>query len=472
MRNGLWDKRIPTLLGVVLIVIGITATSFLVQTGVITIGKAGPSETPENIRITNIADTSFTVSYTTQDSVLGSVSYGESMNLGNIAVDDRDQQSGNIKSYKIHYISVRNLKPSMKYYFTITSGQKTFSNNSNPFEVVTAKNINSPPSSQQPIVGKLILPDGTIPSESVVYLTTGSAQALSTLVKEDGSYIIPLNSLLNKDLTGYFSFSENSVIKMLITGTMHQSNVTVFAKQTNPVPIVTLSKDYDFTTNDFSPGSSEHSSASAQVSFPSFSATSNSSKDPQILTPKEEEAFSDQQPLFKGVASPGATVKIIIHSPEEIQAQVKSDSAGKWIYRPDTKLSPGEHTIAITTQDKFGILKTITQSFTVYAEGTQVSQSATPSATPVITLTSTPTPSLTLSLTPIPTFVLSPTPIPTTIPIPTSMPTPTQIIAPPTKGGLPPPGSSSAIIMGIGALAAMGTGAFLFFMTRRRVPSL
>lgn len=472
MRNDLWNKRIPTLLGVVLIVIGITATSLLVKTGIITIGKAGPSETPENIRITNISDTSFTVSYTTQDNVLGSVSYGENMNLGNIAVDDRDQQSGNIKSYKIHYISVRNLKPSMKYYFTIMSGQNAFSNNDNPFEAVTAKNINSPPSSQQPIVGKLILPDGTIPSESVVYLTTGSAQALSTLVKEDGSYIIPLNSLLNRSLTGYFSFSENSVIKMLITGTMHQSNVTVFAKQTNPVPIVTLSKDYDFTTNDFSTGSSEHSSASAQVSFPSFSATSNSSKDPQILTPKKEEAFSDQQPLFKGTSSPGANVKIIINSSEKIETQVKSDNTGKWSFRPDTKLSPGEHTISIITQDKFGVLKTITQSFTVHASGTQISQSATPSATPVISLTLTPTPLLKITFTPTPNVVFSPTPTPTTIPIPTLTPTPTKAVAPSAKGGLPPPGSSSVIIMGIGALAAMATGTLLFFMTRRRVPSL
>ena len=121
MRSTIWSKRIPTLLGILLIVIGIGITSYLVKTGAILTSKAGPSETPENVRISNISDTSFTLSYTTQASVIGSLNFGKDKNLGQIALDERDKE-GSLKEHKIHYITVKDLGTSTNYYFSITSG--------------------------------------------------------------------------------------------------------------------------------------------------------------------------------------------------------------------------------------------------------------------------------------------------------------------------------------------------------------
>ena len=73
MRNTIWQKRIPTLLGILFITIGIGITTYLIKTGVLFTTKAGPSEDPHNVRITNITDSSFTVSYTTANKVVGSV---------------------------------------------------------------------------------------------------------------------------------------------------------------------------------------------------------------------------------------------------------------------------------------------------------------------------------------------------------------------------------------------------------------
>lgn len=467
MRGTIWEKRIPTLLGVFILIIGLIATSLLIKSGIIFIGKAGPKETPENIRITNTSDNSFTVSYITQDSVLGSISLTKD-DESNIYVDDRDQQTGNLKSYKIHSMTVRDLKPSTKYSFTITSGITVFMNNEKPFEVTTANTINDSPSSQKPIVGKVILPDGTNPNEAIIYVAIENAQPLSTLIKSDGSYMLPLNSLYNQDFASYASFSEESIVKILVLGESLESNVQVPVKQINPVPTIILSKNYDFTINNYSATSAAETTIPfVQSSFPAFSANPILNKDPEITTPKANEAFSDQQPLFKGTASPSATVKIIIQSSEEIQDQITAEANGHWSYRPPQKLSPGPHTISIITQDKFGILKTIKQAFIVYASGEQVSQSATPSATPIITLTSTPTPTPIISLTP----VISPTPIASLTPTPT----PTTLVAVITK---PPtqkpesPGNSSAIITTIGALATATIGVLLFLLTRGNAPRL
>lgn len=451
MRRSIWEKRLPTFLGVLVIAVGIGVTSLLVKTGVVFIGRAAPSEIPENIRITNVSDIAFTVSYTTEAKVLGTISFGKDESLGNIAVDDRDQAES-ISIYQTHHITAKGLTPSTKYFFVINSGQNTFSNNNVPFSVATTTANQTTSSSQKKVTGKVITPDASIPAEAIVYLTSEGEQTASSFLKVDGSYSLSLNSLVNQ--------TDDSIIQIIVVSPSQQSNVTVSTKQANPVPLIILSKNYDFTTSTLPIAtSSAAASPSAEINFPTLLVSPGSSSEPQITTPKKNEGFSDDQPLFKGTASPGTTVKIIINSEEQIQTQVVVDKAGNWSYRPDKSLSPGQHTITITAQDKFGILKTITQSFTVYAQGTQVDQTATPSATPTLTIT--PTPQATVSATP----TLTPTPTPTPIESgPT--PTPTKPPSEATKGGLAEPGNKTWIIGGIAAFATMAVGALLFFLTR------
>lgn len=450
MKKTFWEKRIPTLLGILMIVIGIGATSFLVKSGLNLMGKAAPAETPENIRITNISDSSFTVSYITADRVLGTVSYGTDKALGTSITDDRDQQSGNLNTYNLHYITIRNLKPSTKYFFTITSGKITFLNNDEAFEVTTGPVIEEEPSLQKPVVGKMISTDATIPKEAIICLTITDGQTISTLMKPDGSYILPLNSIRSQDLNSYFLFDQDPVLKMLIVGMPEQSMITLGLKQANPVPIITLSKNYDFTIDN-----SPVATISGAIGFPSFSASPSASKNPQILTPKRDEQFLDQKPLFKGTAPPGTDVQITIHSSNDLQANVKADSKGNWSYRPQTPLSPGEHTLSITSRDQFGILKTITQSFTVFAQGTQVEQSATPSATPTLTIAPTQVASVSPFLTP--TLTATPTQTPTITPL---------ITLPPKGGSISAPGNSSLITAGLTILGTTAIGIILFLITR------
>lgn len=465
MRDTIWNKRIPTLFGLLFILFGIIATTYLVKTGVIVIGRATPSNTPENIRITNIQDTSFTVSYTTSQNTTGTLSFGKDSTLPSVSIDDRDQDTGSVNFYTTHHITVKNLEQQTKYYFAIVSGQTTFMNNESPFEVTTAPTLSEEPSEQQPMVGKIVLPDGTVPKEGIVYVTAPSAQTLSILLKSDGGYILPLNSIRILDLSSYFTFNNETSLQILAISESLKSEVNVLANAINPVPKITLSKNYDFTLSD-----TPIASVSSQLKFPTFSATGSAIKEPQINSPKKDEKFTDTQPLFKGVAEPSSDVTVTIESEEKIQAKIQADKNGNWNFRPDKPLAPGEHTVTIQTRDKFGILKTIKQSFVVFAQGSQVQESATPSATPTIKISPTITPTIAKGATTTPTPTLTLTPTPTPIQTPTATPTiivkTTPIITPPAVG------DSALFVTGVAATITTAIGVLLFFLSRTANTSL
>lgn len=458
MKKSLWNQRIPTLLGMLLIAIGIGVTSFLVSRGIVTFSRAAPSQDPQTTRITNISDVAFTVSYRTTGAVPGSIAYGKTKDLGLVALDERDQVAGSAKNYQIHSITIKNLQPSTQYFFSIISGNGTFLNNDSPFMITTAPTSTVTPTSQQPLTGKVIASDGTALPETIVYLSIANAQSLSTLTKSDGTFIIPLNTLLTKDLTNRFTLSPDTSMNLLVLGQIQQSTVVLTTTQSNPVPTITLSQNYDFSasTTPLDADKSAIASQAAQTSFPSLSTSEvTNNKTPQVLSPKNDESFTDQQPVFNGTAAPNTDVNVVIHSDSQVQSQVKTNANGSWSFRPNTKLAPGNHTVTVTAKNNLGILNTITRSFTVYAQGSQVNQTATPSATV--------TPKLTTTISPTPTLFVLPTPT-TGIIQPTTIPTQVVLPSGTTKGGQPikPPGSATLVIVGIGAVITTIIGVLLF----------
>lgn len=425
MKNQLLNRRIPTIFGIGVVVLGIVLTTVIVRVQTNLRSNASNSEEPQNVKVTNLSDNSFSITYQTDALTTGSVNYGASKELGNTEEENIPKN--------IHSITVEKLSPDTKYYFIVNSGQNTFLNNGVPFEISTGPSISSPSAIETAIKGKVVLPDGKVPDEALLYLSTDNSQLLSSTVTKDGEFHFSLKSLRTEDLSSYFKSEENTVFKLLAINKSLKSTVLFSGKETNSVPTITLSNDYDFT-KDYIP----IASSSAQSGFPSITTKSKNLK-PQILTPKKDQSFTDQKPQFRGTSLPNEDVQIIIHSLENIQSLVTADSNGNWTYRPPNSLSPGEHTITIKTRDQSGILTTVMQSFTVFAQGSQVSESATPSATPIQQTTPT--------LTPTPT----PSPFPTLVPIG-------------SKGGIPPTGSSSVLLI-IGGVVAAISGIALFLLT-------
>lgn len=446
MKNQLFNKRIPTIFGIGFVIFGIILTTIVAnnQTGLKS--KASNSQDPQSIKITNLSDKSFTITYQTDAAVTGSVNYGRDKNLGNIELEDLDKEKGNFSPKNIHSITVKKLSPKAKYNLVIISGQNTFLDNGSPFEITTAPNIASRSAGQHTIRGKVLLPNGNPPDEALVYLRTKNSQLLSAPVAKNGAFDFSLKSLRSENLTSYLDLDENTALEITAVGSGSlKSSVLVSLSKKDSMPTITLSNDYDFTS-DPTPIASQ-SAESKSSGFPTI-VPKETGIEPQILTPKENQSFTNQQPQFRGKSLPNEKVEIIIHSEENIQTQVIADSNGNWTYQPPDNLSSGEHTITIKTRDSSGILKTLTQSFTVFAEENQVPE-PTPTITPILLPLPTPTPTITM-------LILTPTPA--------SFP---SITLEPieSKGGLPPTGSFPAEIT-IGGIVTAIIGIGLFLLTR------
>lgn len=458
--KALFKKRIPMILGIIFILLTIPLTIFFIKNQTTLKSKASDSQKPLDMRVTNISDRSMTITYRTELPSTGSINYGSDKKLGESELEDIDREKGSFSPKKIHSISVKKLMPSTKYYLVIVSGSNTFLDNGVPFEAITGSDISSlsaksdlTSAKQKIIKGKIVLPNRDVPSEALVYLNAEDSQSLSGTVAKDGTFSFSLKELRTDNLSSYFKISENTIFKIVATDGTLKSTVLTSLNQADSLPTITLSNDYDFVQA-ISPTASNSAKSSG---FPLITPSKKIGK-PQIINPKQDQSFRSQKPQFHGTSLPNEKVEIIIHSNEQITAQIFADSNGNWTYQPQANLSPGAHTITIKTRDSSGILTIITQSFTVFADDSQAS-TAVPSVIP--------TQAVTPIQAPISTLFPSPT-IPVLISLPTITPTPSPIILPiESKGGLPPTGDSRIIFVVIAATAATIIGIALHLLTQR-----
>lgn len=410
--SNVFSKRIPNIGALLLLLFTIGITTFFIQKNTNLIGKASPNINPQDIKITNITDTSFTVSFTTNEKSSTAINIEGSGIQNPLIFDVRDRTNGNQGEYYSHYITVSGLNPQTEYKFSIIIGDKTIINGEQPFITSTGKEIKTPTPSQY-ITGLIVHPDGEVAKDTIVYLNTDGAEPISTLTDSQGAYSIPLNNIRTSSLESIISLKKNQIINLEARYQNLFSKTSLnYAKGLSYIPTIILSDNYTFEsqTNDVS-------SVSSQLSL--STQTDRDVSKIEILSPKEGQSLVDTKPTIQGVSSPNTIVKITINSGIAIIGEVKSDSNGFWSFRPSTSLSPGKHTVTVETVNNFGITKAIKQTFTVFAEGSQVQQSATPSATPKITITptstTTPIPSITQKVSPSPTVYTTTSPTPSEI---------------------------------------------------------
>lgn len=471
-RNSILERRLPQGLGVLVLALSVGTIFWLSGNAILFGTKAAIGNIPKNMQVSNIDAQSFTVSYTTDSEVSGSITYGTDPKFGKVAFDKRDINTP-VPHY-IHYVVISNLTPSTRYYFSIISADKVFDDNSSPFSVTTAQSTNSG-SEPKKLSGLVTLEGGNTPPEAIAYVQTDKSAVLSALVQPDGSYSIPLEKLLKKDLSSLLDITTDSILKMKILNQTLESSISLLASQINPVPTVVLSKNYDFSIS-INPLSGDTASKSAETNdFPSLTA-SDVSPSIQIIVPTADEEFKDFQPTFSGKAFAGNNVDIKISSTPETAYSVQADQNGDWEYRPESPLEPGKYSITIKSADSEGSIKTLDRSFTILAAGSQfiepsVSPTLEPSPTvPEPTATIIPlSPTTSASPTVAPTAVpsISPTEAPTATPVITATPTfaPTgtpvpQITTPP----IPKSGSSAFVFGAFGISALIGIGSLLFFL--------
>lgn len=453
-RNTFLNRQLPSYAGLLVLLVAVGITLILSGNTYVFVSRATIGSDPQNIQISNISGTSFTISYITDTSATGTISYGTDASTPDIALDDRDQQASSAAEHQVHFVTINNLTPQTNYYYVIDSGSQKEDNNGSPFEITTASQVASPSAGQEPIVsGSVSLSDGSIPTEGIVYLSTTGSQQIATLLKPDGTYQIPLNELMNSTFSQPASLTPDSILQLQVVTATEQSSAKVLESQASQVPKIVLPQNYDFTL-----GTSQVATSSGQVAsisaFPVL-ATPAPVSSPEITSPTNAQAFSEQQPTFTGRAIPNTEVDITIQSAQEISVKLQSDDTGSWQFRPPLPLAPGNHTITIKSVDASGILQTLSRSFVVYASGSKFVE---PSVSPTASSSA---PLLFPSPTAMPTPTLTPTPTASPTAVPT--PAPTVETTPVPAKSLPKTGSSTLITGIIAAATTIGIGALLFF---------
>ncbi|MFH1289091.1 MAG: fibronectin type III domain-containing protein [Patescibacteria group bacterium] len=438
-------KTIPTLIGLFVLTVGIASGVFLIQERTGFLSKASPSTTPKQINITNITDSSFTVSWITDEKTTGFVKFGKTDSLDQIAKDDRDQASGQTQEFLTHHATTRGLQADTDYKFRISSKGQLFDNNGQSYQLRTAKKQTSNTPQSDVAYGTVETESGSPAEGAIVYLSISGVTKQSTLVKSSGSWVIPLNLAFSSNLLTYAQYDKANTREELYVnaGTGKTAAVTTTTANDSPVPLITLNKNQNFDSN----LPAIPTSTPIPASRGGF-GTSDFDQSPGISTvtisnPQEGEKINTQSPEFFGKGPAGTTLEITLESENTITNTIIVASSGDWSWVPSQALNPGEHSLTISYKGSSGETKTTTRNFTVLAAGTSnlPSIDATPSANIVPTATPTLTPTLT------------PTPIPTT--------TPTTV--PQVDNDIPVSGDLTPTLM----LAIMGLGLILFgFFTK------
>ena len=173
------------------------------------------------VQATNVRDTTFNVSWTTNQSGTGEVHYGtDPASLDQTAYDDRGVET----SDDTHYVTLTSLTPETTYYFDVISGSTTDDNNGDHYSVTTGPTSDLP--SSDTIYGQVFQEGGATPAEgSVVYITlfdhdgSGSpdeAALLSALVESSGYWYTNLGNARLADLSAYFEYSASGDSVMLL----------------------------------------------------------------------------------------------------------------------------------------------------------------------------------------------------------------------------------------------------------------
>lgn len=238
MRDHFNKFKIPTILGLGIIIAGIIGGVILTLKEQIFISKASPDVNPQNITLTNISDNSVTISWQTSIPVSSFITFGQTNPNEQTILDDRD--SNQPKPFSMHYFTIKNLLPKTTYQYRIVSGKT-------PSEI-TKFTTATPLSTQtgfRPIIGSII--DGNKPlNEGIVYLSIADASVESSLVKNSGNFLIPLSKLRTGDLSGNFSLTKDTIAKLTIISNSKQTTVLFrLGSLEQSLPIIKIGEDLD-----------------------------------------------------------------------------------------------------------------------------------------------------------------------------------------------------------------------------------
>ena len=380
-----------------------TGISFLFQFLSKTQTRASTSIEPTAVTVTNITDTSFTFVWQTEEKANGTLLAVDMNGKKYSGFDERDA-SGTLGKYTTHSVTIRSVTPATTFDITIISNGKKYPMEGNKYQATTYGTLTTTPPNIDPSYGKVVTNDGTPAEGAIVLLTLTNGQQLSTLVRNSGSWIIPLSTVRSFDGTSYLPVEERITETLVVQKEHIESKILTDTLNDSPVPDITLGQQFDFRNLNAKKSTSSQIAASNAASQTSVLGATTGSV---ILTaPAEGTTVSTFRPQVSGVGIVGKKVVVSLGLTNPFTGTTTVDKNGLWKYTPTKSLTPGKQRVTISSVDKNNKPIVITHTFTVLKSGTQVLGDATASAeltTPTPTLEVVATDTATLASEPMPT---------------------------------------------------------------------
>jgi len=202
------------------------------------------------IRVTNVGNLSFTVSWITNVATTGQINYGTSPDaLSSTAYDSRGQTTED----DTHHVTISGLNASTPYYFDVISAETTDNNDGAHYEITTGPGLDF--KMPDPITGTAYKIDGVTAAEgTIVYVSIGTSQVLSTLVDSSGAWGIDIAAIRAADYQSYFAYADGDDISIDAQGSADSittQTVTVATAKTGVLAMeLTPDATADFNTDE------------------------------------------------------------------------------------------------------------------------------------------------------------------------------------------------------------------------------
>ena len=237
---------LPTIAALLMLVVGIIVGVFYIQTRQTFNLSATPSEEPKDVRITNITDSNFAVSWVTDKPTFGYVTYEKSEAL--LAGHGTRPKS------TLHHLTVKNLDANTNYQFKIGSNETLFDNKGSFFRAKTGPVIALTKKTDM-VFGKILTKEQRAVSGALVYLTISGASPLSTISDNDGSWAINLAHARDTSLKSLASYTKNTTLEIYVFGDYVKgekeqiATAKVSVEGAKPVPNMVLGENYNYANN-------------------------------------------------------------------------------------------------------------------------------------------------------------------------------------------------------------------------------
>lgn len=219
-------SKIPTLFAIFILLVAIGSIVFTISQVRDFRSSADSGFLPQDVRITNIKDSSVTVSFLTDKPTIGFVEYTNQ--------SGQTLRSDTTNLTTTHYVILQKLSPSTIYSIRINSGGSFFDNNGSFWQIQTTNGNDSLPTSI--VSGKILTKENFPARGAIVYVTTDGGINASSLVSASGNFIAAIPSLSDTTMLTVTVFDSISLT----------ATARIDLKSANPMPNIVLGNSYDF----------------------------------------------------------------------------------------------------------------------------------------------------------------------------------------------------------------------------------